>query len=63
VLAGEVESQLEGEPARSFHPGESWSEPPGAHHVLTRNMSSTSPARLLVVFVADRGAELKTDDR
>ena len=63
VLAGEVESQLEGEPARSFHAGESWSEPPGAHHVLTRNMSRTSPARLLVVFVADAGAALKTDDR
>jgi hypothetical protein len=37
-------------------------EQPGAHHVLTENMSSTERARLLVVFVSDTGAELKVDD-
>lgn len=63
VLAGEVESQLEGEPAQVFRAGQDWSEPPGAHHVLTRNMSATAAARLLVVFVADEGAALKTDDQ
>jgi quercetin dioxygenase-like cupin family protein len=63
VLAGEVESRLDGEPARIFRFGQSWFEPPGAHHVVTRNMSATTPARLLVVFVADEGAALKTDDR
>jgi hypothetical protein len=34
----------------------------GAHHVLTENTSSTQGAKLLVVFVADTGAELKIDD-
>jgi quercetin dioxygenase-like cupin family protein len=62
VLSGVVRSQLGDEPARSYHAGESWFEPPGAHHVETRNLSSVEPARILVVFVADPKAELKTDD-
>jgi quercetin dioxygenase-like cupin family protein len=62
VLAGDIETQLEGEPTQTFHTGQSWFELPGAHHVLTRNISRTAPARLLVVFVADEGAALKTDD-
>ena len=63
VLQGAVRSQLEGQPAQTFTLGQSWSEAPGAHHVLTENASASEPARLLVVFVADSGASLKTDDR
>ena len=62
VLQGSVRSQLEGQPAQTFTVGQSWSEPPGAHHVLTENPNASEPARLLVVFVADSGASLKTDD-
>ncbi|OBF38066.1 cupin [Mycobacterium sp. ACS1612] len=62
VLEGEVSSQIEGEPAQVYHQGNNWSEPPGAHHVVTQNDSQTEPARLLVVFVADTGAQLKVDD-
>lgn len=62
VLDGAVRSQLDGQPPQVFHRGESWSEPPGAHHVLTENVSTTEDARLLVVFVAPTGAVLKTDD-
>ena len=53
VLEGTVRSQLEGQPVRVFHQGESWSE---------ANTSSTEPAKLLVVFVADTGQPLKVDD-
>ena len=63
VLAGAVRSQLEGQSARVYRAGDSWSEPPGSHHLLTENASATEPARLLVIFVADTGAALKTDDR
>ena len=63
VLKGRIRSQLEGEPARTYAAGQGWPEPPGSHHVLTENPSATEPARLLVVFVADAGAALKTDDR
>ena len=62
VLEGAVRSQIEGQPAHVYRTGESWTEKPGDHHVLTENASSTETARLLVVFVADTGAPLKTDD-
>lgn len=62
VLEGTVRSQLEGEPMRTYHQGENWTEQPGAHHLATENASPTQPAKLLVVFVAPTGAQLKLDD-
>ncbi|MFI5612002.1 cupin domain-containing protein [Amycolatopsis sp. NPDC051903] len=62
VLEGAVRSELEGEPAHTYHRGENWTEPPGAHHVATENTSTTEPAKLLVVFVATTGEQLKVDD-
>lgn len=62
VLQGAVRSQLVGEPARTYRTGESWYEPPGADHVVTQNMSSRKPARLLVVFVSKPGEPLKTSE-
>jgi quercetin dioxygenase-like cupin family protein len=62
VLEGAVSSQLEGEPAQVYHQGENWSEPPGAHHLATENTSPTESAKLLVVFIATTGEELKVDD-
>lgn len=62
VLEGTVRSQVDDEPVRAYHRGENWVEQPGAHHVLTENTSPTEPARLLVVFVADTGKNLKIDD-
>ncbi len=62
VLEGTVRSQLEGEPPRVYRQGETWSELPGAHHVATENTSSTEPAKLLVVFIATTGEQLKVDD-
>lgn len=62
VLDGSITSQLDGLPAHTYRRGENWSEPPGAHHVLTENTSATQEASLLVVFVAPSGAALKTDD-
>ncbi len=62
VLEGSVSSELEGEPARVYHQGENWSEEPGAHHLATANTSTTEPAKLLVVFLATTGDQLKVDD-
>jgi quercetin dioxygenase-like cupin family protein len=62
VLSGTVRSQLEGGPVEVYHTGESWSEPPAAHHVISANASPTEPARLLAVIVADTGAQLTTYD-
>jgi quercetin dioxygenase-like cupin family protein len=59
VLEGHVTSQLEGSPAKTYGPGESWYEPPGAHHVVSKNASRTKPAKLLVFALAGDGEELK----
>lgn len=63
VIAGTIRSQLEGEPARVYHAGETWSEAPGAHHTISQNASATDPAELLAVFLVDSGdGPLTTDD-
>lgn len=64
VVAGSIRSQVEGEPARVYHAGESWHEDPGAHHVVSENASRTEPATLLAVFVVDtKHGDLTTMDR
>ena len=53
VLAGTIQSQVEGEPVHVYHAGESWFEGPGAHHIVARNLSKTKAAKILAVFVVD----------
>ena len=63
VISGGIRSQVEGEPARVYHAGETWSEAPGAHHTISENASATEPAELLAVFLVDTGdGPLTTDD-
>ena len=63
VISGAIRSQLEGEPARVYHAGETWSEGPGAHHTISENASATESAELLAVFLVDTGdGPLTTDD-
>jgi quercetin dioxygenase-like cupin family protein len=63
VISGAIRSQVEGEPVRVYHPGETWSEAPGAHHTVSENVSASEPAELLAVFLVDTGdGPLTTDD-
>src|ERR1700755_1391848 len=62
VISGAIRSQVEGDPARVYHPGETWSEAPGAHHTISENASATEPAELLAVFLVDTGDEPLTID-
>jgi quercetin dioxygenase-like cupin family protein len=55
VISGVIRSQVEGEPVRIYHAGETWSEAPGAHHTISENASTTEPAELLAVFLVDTG--------
>jgi quercetin dioxygenase-like cupin family protein len=55
VLSGAIESRIDDGPVQVLHAGESFYEPPGARHVVSRNASKTEPARLLAVFVLDTG--------
>ena len=53
VLAGAIESKVNDGQTRIYKVGDSWFEPPGAVHSVSRNASKTKPARLLAVFVVD----------
>jgi quercetin dioxygenase-like cupin family protein len=55
VVSGVIESAVENENPQTYQAGESWREAPGAFHRLTRNASSTAPARLLAIFVENIG--------
>jgi quercetin dioxygenase-like cupin family protein len=60
VTKGEIRSQLGGGPVQTFKVGETFFEPPGATHLVSANASTTEPAELVAVFVADEGAQLTT---
>ena len=53
VLEGAIRSQVDDEEPKVYQTGESWTENPGAHHVMSENASSTEPAKLLATFVTD----------
>ena len=57
VISGSIESKVNDGATRIYAAGQSWSEPPGASHPVSRNASKTKPAKLLAVFVVD------TDDK
>jgi len=53
VLSGAIESQVDDGPVRVLHAGESFFEEPGSRHMVSRNASTTEPARMLAVFMVD----------
>jgi quercetin dioxygenase-like cupin family protein len=53
VLSGAIRSQVNHGEERVYHAGEYWTEMPGAHHTVSENASTTEPAKLLAIFVAD----------
>ena len=53
VISGTIRSQMAGGPAVKYGPGQTWFEAPQALHLFAENASRTTPARLLVTFVAD----------
>jgi quercetin dioxygenase-like cupin family protein len=53
VLSGTIRSQVEGEPSRTFGPGDGFYEDPGSHHVVSENASATEVASMLAIFIVD----------
>lgn len=51
VLSGDIVSQVKGEQAKTYKAGEYWYEPAGSEHLVSKNASSTKPAKLLVFMV------------
>jgi quercetin dioxygenase-like cupin family protein len=64
VLSGSIRSQVDDGPVQVFQVGQSFTEKPGAHHVVSENASATEPAKLLAIFVVDTNdTELTTIDK
>jgi quercetin dioxygenase-like cupin family protein len=64
VLSGAIRSENSATgPVRVYEAGESFFEPPGSRHLVSENASATEPASMLVIFVADDGAQLTTFDK
>jgi quercetin dioxygenase-like cupin family protein len=64
VLSGAIRSENSATgPAKVYQAGESFFEPPGSQHLVSENASTTEPASLLAIFIADDGAELTTFDK
>jgi quercetin dioxygenase-like cupin family protein len=53
VLEGSYEVKINDGPLQRLGPGETFYEPPGALHAVSRNGSSTQPVKYLVVQVSD----------
>ncbi len=59
VLEGAVISQLEGGLPVRYTKGQSWYEPPKKPHVVSKNASTTEPAKLLVFLLSHVGEPIK----
>ena len=64
VLTGQIRSENSATgPAKVYKAGEAFFEPPGSEHLVSENASTTEPASLLAIFVADDGAQLTTFEK
>ena len=53
ILEGTYEVKINDGPLQKLVPGETFYEPPGALHAVSRNGSSTQPVKYLVIQVSD----------
>ena len=58
VLEGTVVMQVRGQKELTLGPGQSFYEAPNDIHVVSRNASSTTPAKFLVFLIHKKGAPL-----
>ena len=58
VLEGSVVMQVRGGKEMTLTPGQSFYEDPNDIHVVSRNASSTKPAKFLVFLINQKGAPL-----
>jgi quercetin dioxygenase-like cupin family protein len=56
VLEGSMTMQVKGGKEVTLGPGETFYESPDDIHAVSKNASATKPAKLLVVFVKEKGA-------
>ena len=60
VLEGSIVMQAKGKEPVTVTRGQTWSEGPDDVHVVSRNASTSAPAKYLVFMVKDKGAPILT---
>ena len=60
VLEGEIRSKVGDGPETTYSVGQMFIETPGQVHGVSRNASSTKPAKLLALLLAEKGKQLTT---
>src|SRR5258705_7433417 len=60
VLEGEIRSKVGDETEKTYATGQMFLETPGQLHAVSRNASTTKPAKLLAVLLAEKGKQLTT---
>jgi quercetin dioxygenase-like cupin family protein len=60
VLEGEVRSKVGDGPEQTYTAGQMFLETPGQLHAVSGNASTTRPARLLAILMAEKGKALTT---
>ena len=63
VLEGEIRSKVGDEPEKTYTAGQMFLETPGQLHAVSGNASTTRPAKLLAVLLAEKGAQLTSPAR
>jgi quercetin dioxygenase-like cupin family protein len=63
VLEGNVVTKVSGQPERVYKTGEMFYEPLGSTHEVSKNASSTEPAKLLALIFAKKGETLTMPGR
>ena len=58
VTHGALRLAIEGEPVQVVRAGETFFEPPRAHHIIGENSSATEPSRAIAVMIVPEGEAL-----
>lgn len=60
ILEGQLNAQVKGGELTVLNPGDTYYESPTDIHVISRNPSSTTPAKAMVFLIHEKGAALST---
>ena len=60
VLEGQVVTKISGQQETTYSPGQMFYEQPGSTHEVSRNASTTKPAKFLAMIFAKKGLPLVT---
>jgi quercetin dioxygenase-like cupin family protein len=63
VLEGEIRSKVGDQPEKTYSAGQMFIETPGELHAVSANASTTRPAKLLALLLAEKGKPLTTPEK